>query len=137
MAIVIPVLIGIVLGAGAAAGVIFSAFKVKTDEEWAREEKLHQNTMTCLVLVNAENARLRVALAAGHMTEEGKRVAAMTMAALRTVISTESRLLLRELPEPLASYEAACLPDDCKQSITPDAKPIDEDHPVEVERTRR
>lgn len=137
MEILIPVLIGIALGAGAAAGVIFNAFKVKTDEEWAREEKLHQNTMTCLVLVKAENARLRVALAAGHMTEEGKRVAAMTMAALRAVISAESRLLLRALPEPLATFEAASLPDDCKKSIASDAKPIDEDHPGELEGTRR
>jgi hypothetical protein len=38
------------------------------------------NTLT------AENANLRVALAAGEMTEEGKKVATMTMEALKSVI---------------------------------------------------
>ena len=39
--------------------------------------------------VTAENAKLRVALAAGVMTEEGKKVAAMTTAALDALIGTE------------------------------------------------
>ena len=39
--------------------------------------------------LTAENAKLRVALAAGEMTEEGKKVAAMTMAALDAVIGPE------------------------------------------------
>ena len=137
MEIVIPVLIGIALGVGATLGVIFGEYKVKTKEAWEQEERRHENTSTCLVLVQAENARLRVALAAGEMTEEGKRVAAMTMAALRAVISAESRLLLRALPEPLATSEAASLPDDCKKSIASDAKPIDEDHLGELEGTRQ
>ena len=137
MEIVIPVLIGAAIGAALTLCAILGNFKLKTNEAWEQEERRHENTSTCLVLVQAENARLRVALAAGEMTEEGKRVAAMTMAALRAVISAESRLLLRALPEPLASYEAAFLPDDCKKSIASDAKPIDEDHLGELEGTRQ
>jgi hypothetical protein len=128
MAMLAPCLIGAVIGAALAVGFILGNFKLKTNEVWEHEERRHESTSTCLVLVQAENARLRVALAAGAMTEEGKRVAAMIMAALRTVISAESRMLLRALPEPLAAYEAACLPDDCKKSIAPDAEPNDGDH---------
>lgn len=98
MEIVIPVLIGAAIGAALTLCAILGNFKLKTNEAWEQEERRHENTITCLVLVQAENARLRVALAAGEMTEEGKRVAAMTMAALRAVISAESRLLLRALP---------------------------------------
>ena len=123
-----PYLIGAAIGAALAVGFILGNFNLKKSEAWEQKERLHENTNTCLVLVQAENARLRVALAAGEMTEEGQRVAAMTMAALREVISAESRLLLRSLPDPLAAYEAACLPDDCKKPIAPDAEPIDEDH---------
>ena len=39
--------------------------------------------------VTAENAKLRVALADGVLTEEGKKVAAMTTAALDALIGTE------------------------------------------------
>lgn len=137
MEIVIPVLIGAAIGAALTLGGILGNFRLKTNEAWEQEERRHENTSTCLVLVQAENARLRVALAAGNMTEEGKRVAAMTMAALRAVISAESQMLLRALPEPLASYEAACLPDDCKQSIDTDIKPVEEDHTGELEGTRQ
>jgi hypothetical protein len=38
----------------------------------------------------AENAKLRVSLAAGEMTEEGKKVATITMAALDAVIAAKT-----------------------------------------------
>jgi len=87
-------LIGAALGAGLAVAAIFGAFKVKTREAWEKEEQRHETTYSCLWMVTAENAKLRVALAAGEMTEEGKKVAAMTMAALSTVIRTNAEVVL-------------------------------------------
>lgn len=76
-------------GAGLAVAVIFACFKVQTKEAWQRFQ-LEMNAQRKHVdKVTAENSKLRVALAAGEMTEDGKKVAAMTMAALDAVIGAE------------------------------------------------
>lgn len=85
----IPFLIGFAVGAGMALTSIFTGFKVKTKEQWEEYEAQRLSWRTCLDKVTAENANLRVALAAGEMTEDGKKVAAMTMAALETIIAAE------------------------------------------------
>jgi len=89
-------LIGAVIGAGLAVACILGGFEVKSKEAWEQAEQRHETTYACMQMVNAENAKLRVALAAGAMTDDGKKIAAMTMAALRTVILTNSRTILGE-----------------------------------------
>jgi hypothetical protein len=82
-------LIGAAIGAGLSAAFICKTFKVRTKATWEAFERAtiaqskHADTLT------AENSKLRVALAAGEMTADGKKVAAMTMAALDAVIATE------------------------------------------------
>ncbi len=81
-----PYLIGAAIGAALTLAAIFGAFEVKTKEAWEQEEKRHDAAFTCLLLLQAENAKLRVALAAGEMTEDGKKIATKLMTALDTVI---------------------------------------------------
>lgn len=86
----IPLLIGLVLGAAWALGAIFASCEVETKEKW--HERNHINTALCdrVYALEAENAKLRVSLAIGEMTEEGKKIAAMTMAALDAVLAADS-----------------------------------------------
>ena len=64
-------------------------FKVLPKEKWQdfqmemNAQRRHGDKVT------AENAKLRVSLATGVLTEEGKKVAAMTTAALDALIGTE------------------------------------------------
>ena len=75
-------LIGAAIGAGLTVTVILGEYKVQPKEKW-EEFELSMTAQRSLVdALTAETARLRVALAAGEMTEEGKQIAAMTMAAL-------------------------------------------------------
>lgn len=84
-----PFLIGVVVGAGLTLLTIFLNFVVKTRESWEEHEQTMAAAHSCVRKVVAENAQLRVALAAGEMTADGKKVATMTMAALETVIAAE------------------------------------------------
>ena len=85
----IGAVIGVVFGASLVIGIILEGYQVHKKAAW--EE--HMLTMTAqrtrVDTLTAENANLRVALAAGEMTEEGKKVAAMTMAVLGAAISAE------------------------------------------------
>src|SRR5262245_54059752 len=87
MAVMIVALIGgLAAGVGATLAFILPNYKLKTNEECEAEE-VERKALDMLVTKKmVENARLKVALASGAMTEEGKKVAAMTMAALETVI---------------------------------------------------
>ena len=68
---------------------IFGNFNVQSAEKW-EEFMLGVRAVDKLAdKLTAENAKLRVALAAGEMTEERKKVAEMTMAALDVVIGSE------------------------------------------------
>jgi hypothetical protein len=87
----VPFLIGVVVGAVWALTAIFSICVVVTKVKW--HEHSHVSTAVCyrVSAVEAENAQLRVSLAAGQMTEEGKKIATMTMAALDAVIAAAKK----------------------------------------------
>ena len=88
MEMLITILIGAAVGAGITVAIIFEGFTVMKNESWKAYE-LEGNAQRELVTkVVAENANLRVALAAGEMTEDSKKVATMTMTALNVVIAT-------------------------------------------------
>ena len=82
-------LIGAAIGAGLGVAFIFGNFKVQTKAKWAAIERQIIAYGENAVKLTAENSKLRVALAAGQMTADGKKVATMTMAALDTLIATE------------------------------------------------
>jgi hypothetical protein len=83
-------LIGAAIGVGLTAAFILNGCKVHTKAKWKEVEVEMGTQRKQLYMVTAENARLRVALAAGEMTADGKKVAAMTMAALDAVIGAEN-----------------------------------------------
>lgn len=81
--------ITLAFGAGLTLAVTLLCFKVQTKEAWQRfelEMNVHRKHVDKLT---AENSKLRVALAAGEMTHDAKKVAAMTMAALDAIIDTD------------------------------------------------
>jgi hypothetical protein len=82
-------LIGAAIGAGLTVAFVLNACKVLTKVKWKEFEVELATHHKQVYMVTAENARLRVALAAGEMTADGKKVAAMTMAALDAVIGNE------------------------------------------------
>lgn len=83
-------LIGAAIGAGITLGVVFDRYKLHTKKDWQEFQFEIAAQRQYFDKVTAENAKLRVALAAGEMTEDGRKVAAMTMASLDTVIGTEN-----------------------------------------------
>lgn len=82
-------LIGAAIGAGFTVAFVLKLCKVHTKVKWKEFEVERASQHKQVYIVTAENARLRVALAAGEMTADGKKVAAMTMAALDAVIGNE------------------------------------------------
>lgn len=102
-----PYLIGAAIGAFFALSVIFGEFKVMTKKAWEEEEKRHDAAFTCLLLLQAENAKLRVALATGEMTEDGKKIATMTMAALKALITAAKQRFEEIERSPATSQEPA------------------------------
>ena len=84
-----PFLMCSAVGMVCAAGLIFANFKVQTKEKWEEFQREMSAKRKYVEMVTAENAKLRVALSVGVLTEEGKKVAAMTMAALDAVIGPE------------------------------------------------
>lgn len=84
----VTVLIGPLVGAGITLLWMFLNFQVRKKEWWEEQERKMAIAHSCVEKVVAENVQLRVALAAGEMTEDAKKVAAMTMAALHPVSAT-------------------------------------------------
>jgi hypothetical protein len=80
-------LIGAVVGAGLTLWHILLNFKVKDKDWWEEQERKMATAHSCVKKVVAENAQLRVALAAGEMTEDAKKVATMTLASFDAVIA--------------------------------------------------
>lgn len=80
-------LVGVALGAAWALGAIFSICVVRTKEKWKEHEAGMDAMLDCVFFWQAENAKLRLALAAGEMTDEGKKIATKAMAALDSVIA--------------------------------------------------
>jgi hypothetical protein len=85
------ILIGAAIGAGLAVAVILGAFELRTKEMCKEQEVATRTFIMRIFTLTAENAQLRVALAAGEMTEEGKKIAAMTMAILDAVIAAPKK----------------------------------------------
>ena len=81
-------LFGLVVGAGVTSLVIFMNYKVEKKEWWEEHEREVAGLHSGLNKMVAENAELRVALAAAEWTDDAKRVAAMTMSALNADIAT-------------------------------------------------
>lgn len=102
------ILIGTAIGAGLAVAVILGTFELRTKEGWKEHELTTRALIMRIFMLTAENAQLRVSLAAGEMPEDEKKVAAMTIAALGTVISSESESLLERWASPVPSQEPAC-----------------------------
>jgi hypothetical protein len=61
--------------------------EVQTKENWKADQELRTAVRMRLYQLEAENARLRLGLAAGEMTGDGKKIATMAMAALNAVIT--------------------------------------------------
>jgi hypothetical protein len=91
--LIVAFMVGLLMGAGAVAGFICDRYKLKTKEEWEADEVQRKARNVFVLRMGAENAKLKVALVAGEMTEEGKKIAAMTMAALETVIVSDKKVL--------------------------------------------
>lgn len=78
---------GLVIGVGLTLAGIFVNYKVESKEWWEEYERKSMATQSCIRKTMAENAKLRVALAAAATAEDAKKVAAMTMAAFDADIS--------------------------------------------------
>jgi hypothetical protein len=87
--IMVMILIGAAIGVSLTVSVVLGCYKVHTKDAWEEYEVTMRATQTRVFALTAENAKLRVSLAAGEMTEDGKKVAAMAIAALDTVIAAE------------------------------------------------
>jgi hypothetical protein len=85
--------VGAVIGTGLTLIGIFGNYKVERREWWEEYERKAMATQSGLEKAVAENAQLRVALAAGEMTEEGKKVAAMTLASFDADIAISEKAL--------------------------------------------
>lgn len=105
-------LVGAVVGVGLTVAVILGAFKVQTKESWEADYLLVDGVHSRADALAAENARLRLSLAAGEMTEDGKKVAALAMAALRAVSSAACKDIPEGRPDPITSQEPACSQED-------------------------
>ncbi len=82
MEMFIVFLIGAVVGTGLTLLHVFLNYKVRDRDWWEEREQEMAGLSSGLHKEVAENARLRVSLAAGEMTVDAKKVATMTMAAL-------------------------------------------------------
>lgn len=105
------ILIGAAIGAAVAVGVIAGAFKVQTKESWKESCQSAAAARSCVYALAAENAKLRLSLAAGAMTEDGRKVAAMAMAALDAVKTAAAQAVLGSDPGPVASRNPASSPE--------------------------
>lgn len=99
-------LIGVAVGAFLTLATILPNY-VLTSKQAAEESAITNSAMRSrLHVLTAENAKLRVALAAGEMTEEGKKVAAMAMAALDAVMEAEEEAIQKREPSLVCLAEA-------------------------------
>ena len=85
----ITFLIGAVIGGFVVGAFILGTFKVLSKEQWREHEVTTRALWRNVDGLMAENAKFEVALSAGQMTDDGKKVAAMTMEALNGVIASK------------------------------------------------
>lgn len=93
-------LIGVAIGACWAYGAISERCELQTKENWKADQELTMAVCMRVFRLEAENARLRLFIAAGEMPEGGKKIATMAMAALEAVSTTESPALPKAEPSP-------------------------------------
>lgn len=93
-------LIGVALGACWAYGAISERCELQTKENFKADRELTMAVCMRVFRLEAENARLRLFVAAGEMPEGGKEIARMAIAALGTVASTECQALPNDEPSP-------------------------------------
>jgi hypothetical protein len=79
--------IGAVVGAALTLIGIFGNYKVENREWWEEYERETAAARSGLKKAVAENAQLRVALAAAEMTEDAKKVATMTLASFDAAVA--------------------------------------------------
>lgn len=78
-------LIGTGVGIAFTFELVFTLFNVETKESWEEDRQRRSAMRKCITELAAENARLRLSLASGELTEDGKKVATVAMAALAAV----------------------------------------------------
>jgi hypothetical protein len=94
----IAFVIGAFVGACFVLGIIWEGYEVHK-KGWWEEYSVETSALRARVqTLTAENASLRVALAAGEMTEEGKKVASLTMAVLGGVSTAASAAIQESKP---------------------------------------
>ena len=108
----VTILIGAVIGAALAVGVIINAFEVETKESGKASRQISVALRSRVYVLTAENAKLRLSLAAGEMTEDGKTIAATAIAALDAVHAEAEEAVLGSLPGLAASRKLARDPED-------------------------
>jgi hypothetical protein len=87
MELIAPFLLGLFVGAGAITSAILRCLDIRKLEKAAEEQIGDEIWKSLVFLAMAENARLRVSIDAGGATEDGKKVATMTLAALDAVLA--------------------------------------------------
>lgn len=86
-------LVGAAVGVALTLAVIFENCEVETKKSWKEDRQVRDAMLRCVRELAAKNAQLRLSLAAGEMTEDGKKIAAMTMAALDSVIAARKEAI--------------------------------------------
>ena len=94
----IAFLIGLFIGACAVVGFILEGYEVHKKADWEEHMLTMDALGTRVDKLTAENASLRVALGAGEMTEEEKKVALLTMAAPDAVNSAGNEPIQESKP---------------------------------------
>jgi hypothetical protein len=80
---------GLIVGVGFTLIGIFGNYKVEKREWWEEYDRKTMATQSGLEKAVAENAQLRVALAAAEMTDDARKVAAMTLTSFDANIGIE------------------------------------------------
>ena len=84
-------LIGAAIGAIVGAGAILWIFDNRNLQKAAEEQVGDEIWRGLVLMAMAENARLRLALAEGQMTEDDKKIVAMTVAAIEAAFAAAKK----------------------------------------------
>jgi len=99
---VMTFLIGAGIGAAIAVGIILNVFEVQKKEAARETRQLSAAVQSRLYALEAENAKLRMSLAAGEMTTQGKTIAAKVMAALDVAHAEAEDARRKSFSQPVA-----------------------------------
>ena len=99
---VMTFLIGAGIGAAIAVGIILNVFEVQKKEAARETRQLSAAVQSRLYALEAENAKLRMWLAAGEMTTQGKTIAAKVMAALDVAHAEAEDARRKSFSQPVA-----------------------------------